>query len=234
MGANIYTVFNETEEPLGIYSAEGTEKRSGSFLQQWFHRRPQTALAVICRGTGARRDERAVRASMGEVIRLLTAFEQWFGREFPRNMHPFSADVVKRYWQSMIGQVLETGRPPIDVAVLLVHAGQYVFCSRGSFSVYEVTASGQRCCRWFTGMERRQLDEELGIAQGEMSELQFRHRKIEKKTVFILSLKEIFWQKGVCAGKWSFSESRFRKAVERMEECTCCVAVAADVADGSV
>ncbi len=234
MGANVYTVFNETEEPLGIYSAEGTERRSGSFLQQWFHRRPQTALAVICRETGARRDGPAVQASMSGVIRLLTAFEQWFGREFPGNMHPFSADVVKRYWQGLIGHVSEPGRPPLDVAVLLVHAGQYVFCSRGSFSVYEVTASGQRSSQWFTGMERRRLDEELGIAQEEMSELQFRHRRIKEKTVFILSQKEISWQIEACAGKWNFTGCRFRKAMERLAECTCCVAVAADGAGGGV
>lgn len=191
MGGNICSVFNDTGEPLGIYRAEGMEGRSGSFLQQWFHRQPQTALVVICRGDRTRQDEMTAQAAGEQVVRLLTAFERWFCHDFASNLHPFSVDVVKRYWQSMIGQVSETGRQPFEVAALLVHAGQYVFCSRGHFSVYEYTISGQKCRRWYTDAVRRRLDEELGISQEDISGLQFRHRNIREKTLFLLYLKDI-------------------------------------------
>lgn len=191
MGGNIFSVFKDSGEPLGIFTAEGMERRSGSFLQQCFHRQPQTALVVICRGEGMRQDETAVQAAREQVVRLLSAFERWFCHDFASNLHPFSVDVVKRYWQSVIRQVSETGQHPFDVAALLVHAGQYVFCSRGPFSVYEYAISGQKYRQWYTGTERRRLDEELGISQEEISELQFRHRYIREKTLFLLYLKDI-------------------------------------------
>ncbi len=236
MGGTIISICRESEEPLGIYTAEGRERRSGSFLQNWFHRQPQTALVVICRGRGEKRDETAVRASEERVVWLLTAFERWFCHDFPADLHPFSADVVKCYWQSMIREVLEMGQPPLDVAALLVHAGHYILCSQGSLSVYEVTCSGQTCRRLFTGVERRRLDEELGISQDEISELSFRNRKIREKTLLFLCQKEIcpkdLHSLYIPLTKINFQGSRFKKGMEELAERDCCVAVVAADTDG--
>lgn len=208
MGVNVSYYYEDTGEPLGIYAAEGMAARSGSFFKQCFHGRADTAFTVVCRGRsaegrdgnvicgkghGAENDCAAEHAQIArtEIKRLLSEFEQWFCREFSHNLHPFSVEVVKRYWQSILGSVPDAGKLYVEAAVLLVHAGQYVFCNRGELTIYEYSYARKKYRRWHTGTERDLLDQGLGIVQGETAGFQFWNRGIKGKTLFLIAPKQV-------------------------------------------
>lgn len=185
MGVNVSYYYEDTGEPLGIYAAEGMAARGGSFFKQCFHGRADTAFTVVCRGV-----EHA-QIARKEIKRLLSEFEQWFCRDFPHNLYPFSVEVVKRYWQSILGSVPDAEKLYVEAAVLLVHAGQYVFCNRGEFTVYEYSYARKKYRRWHTGTERDLLDQGLGIVQAEMADFQFWNRGIKGKTLFLIVPKQV-------------------------------------------
>lgn len=135
-----------------------------------------TGMVVLCRG-----EEKT-------SSYLLRQFQQWFQDEFPQLLHPFSTDVVKRYWQSMLAVLSDAERGTLELSILLVHCGQYVFCGAGDFTVYEYSLDTGKYRKWYTGRERKKLDYELGIAHQEeqLPEFYMKHRKISENVLFLL------------------------------------------------
>lgn len=177
MGVHVTCSYEDTGEPLGIYAAEGMVAQSGSFLARW-RGRADTAFAVVCRDM--------IAADRKKIRWLLAEFEQWFDRDFPHNIHPFSTEVVRRQWQNILAGVPETEVGGAEVAALLVHQGRYVFANRGELAVYEYLYGKKKYRRWHTGRERERLDEELGVLQEQRVDFQFWSREIRERTLILI------------------------------------------------
>lgn len=161
---------------IGMFVAEGCCQKWGCPFGNRIHLHSDTGMAVLCRG-----EERA-------SSYLLRQFEQWFQNDFPQLIQPFSADVVRRYWQSILGTLPDAEREAMELSVLLVYQGQYVFCGAGDFTVYEYSTDTGRYQKWYMGRERKELDCELGIAHQieQLPDFDWKHRKISENALFLI------------------------------------------------
>lgn len=180
-------------EDVSIYMAEGSggypAGRCGAVLRSVLPADADTAFTVVCRAApGERGKERSRR------LLFLRKFEHWFCHEFPHNIPLFSVEVVERYWQSIVqegdagaaGGVSGTGGACPEFAALLVHGGQYVFCGLGEWTVCDYSFQKKRVRRWYTGEERRELDRELGVPEGGLSDVVFLHGSVPAGTLYLI------------------------------------------------
>lgn len=120
---------------------------------------------------------------------LLKRFEQWFSEELPGILHHFSFEIVKCYWQDLIYECLgvwqEEKEPPVEFTVCLFYGRQYLFCGAGDIVVYEYLFRSRHYKRWYTCLERRLFDEELGEPGKEEQRISFKIRTISEQCLFI-------------------------------------------------
>lgn len=185
-------------EDVSIYVAEGSGGYPaglagccGAVLRSVLPAEADTAFTVVCRAAPGQRGR-----DRGGRLLFLQKFEHWFCHEFPNNTARFSVEVVERYWQSIVqegvrdtgaaGGVSGTAGACPEFAALLVHRGQYIFCGVGEWTVCEYSFHKKRGRRWHTGEERRELDRELGVPAGGLSDVVFLHGSVPAGTLYLI------------------------------------------------